>query len=261
MDQVNDHRSAPLRGELHGDLGQGRRFVAEAHLADTASAEWAPRPSGGRFAKWPLLADDVFRMVHDDLGIPVVHGDLVAMGLGAALIAELVLTKRVAVHAGRLTVLTTESPIDEVANMVLAQVRNEADDVSVHDWIAYLANDAVDRVGRRMERAGHVRLQSRRRLRTLGFGTTTRYVPTRVNDAAWPSARLSGLIMRREAFSLFDITLAGLILAMDLHRRVILAVDFDVERALRPRIASAPPPLRELLSATEAAIGDGVIVG
>jgi len=217
---------------------------------------------GDRRQRWPLVADDLFRILHDDVGAPVLRLDAVGMGLGAALLAELVLTQRVAVHAGRLSVVTTTSPVDALANTVLAEVRDEPTERPVRDWIHYLAGESVERVARRMAQAGHLEARTRRRLRTLGLSTTTRYRPTQMNDAAWPWARLSIAVERAEAFSPFDTALGGLIVALELHRRVLASPGIDVEREFRIRVLQdASPELQELLAITDAAIGDRVMAG
>jgi hypothetical protein len=239
-----------------GDLPNGQAVPGGRHSVPRSPAE----PSGGdRPQRWPLVADDLFRVLHDDRGVPVLRDDAVGMGLAAALLAELLLTGRVTVHAGRVSVLTTASPVDALANKVLAEVRDEQVERSVRDWIHYLADESVDRVARRMAQAGHLEAHTHRRLRTLGLSTATRYVPTEMNDVAWAWARLARLIERRQGFDPFDTALAGLIKALELHRKVLVIPGIDVEYELRGRVQLARPEMRELLSITEAVVGDRVI--
>jgi hypothetical protein len=205
------------------------------------------------------LADDLFRVTHDDQGKPVLHADIIAKGLGAALLAELVLERRVGVHDQLLSVLNPAAPIDATANMVLAQLRDEKSVLPASTWIAFLAGDAVERVARRMVLGGNVDPVRRRTARTLWFGKGTKHVPADPGAAAWPWARLGMHIQRREWFSEADTALGGLIVAMDLHHRVLVDPMFDVEEQLRARVTYASSDMQELLSVTEAAVGDNVI--
>jgi hypothetical protein len=205
---------------------------------------------------WPLLADDMFRLAHRDSdGAGLLDARVAGFSLSAALLGELLLTGHVVIRGGVVIVREAAAPSDVLAHTVLDQLVSENEHHPVRTWLAYLGRTAYVEVAGRLERAGHVEAQQSRRL----FKHTTRYVPTDMNTAAWPWARLAGLVSRGESLSDFDTLLGGLAVTADLHR-VVLVGDADAFAVtLRPLIATAPPPIRELITHTRAAVGDAVI--
>ena len=91
------------------------------------------------------------------------------------------------------------------------------------------------------------------------FTRTVRYVPTDMNTAAWPLARLARLVRRGDPLDDFDTLLGGLAVATDLPRVVLIGEADAFATALRPLLAEAAEPLRELVTHTRAAAGDAVI--
>jgi hypothetical protein len=231
----------------------------------TASGAGAPpqpgahrrRPAG---SVWPAVANQLFFASHDSFGDPEVHADVVGLGLGAALLAELMLAERLTSEYGMLVVVETTAPADDLANTVLARVRAEHS-LSVNTWIAALALDAVADVGDRLSAAGRIRVQRPRRLRTLGLTRATRFVPVDVNEAAVPAARIADTIRRGEYLHVVDAVLAGLMVAMGLHREVLDTWDPGIEQHIRNQLARlVPADVQDLISRTEAAVGAGVLI-
>ena len=207
--------------------------------------------------RWPLLADDLFRMAHrDTTGGPLLHPTVSGLGLAAALLGELTLTNKVGVHGEYLVVLSRHLPDDALAHLVFDQLLRESQPLPVRTWLAYLAQTSYEGVAQRLRRAGHVRAEvSRKRL----IKTTTVYVPTNINNAAWPWARLSTRLRKREPLDIFDVVLAGLMLAVDLHGRVLDGAPHEVVAGLREVISATDLSTRLLLHHAEAAIGDAVV--
>ena len=211
-------------------------------------------------SRWPKVADQLFLASHDSFGEPEVHVDVVGLGLGGALIAELMLAGRVTAEHGMLMVVHTTAPSDVLANAVLARVRAEQP-LSVGTWIAALALDAVTDVSGRLSAAGKISVERRRPLRTLGLTRETRYVPIdRVSPTSVPAARIADTIRRGEYLHVVDAVLAGLMVAMGLHREVLDTWDPGIEQHVRYQVAQlVPADVRDLIDRTEAAVGAGVI--
>jgi hypothetical protein len=101
MDESGHRYHSPTPG---GGVRIGGRHHADGRAAsDTGVLHWQ-RPASRSRPMWPLLADDLLRTSHDDVGAAVLHGEVFAVGLAAALLAELVLTDRVIVE--RITTTT-----------------------------------------------------------------------------------------------------------------------------------------------------------
>ncbi|UQU66823.1 GPP34 family phosphoprotein [Couchioplanes caeruleus] len=236
----------------------GARHAATSDAVGSAAVPYtvtAP-PGGLRGQAWPLLADDMFRLAHrDSTGAPLLDAHVAGLGLSAALLGELLLTGHVTVRNGLVVVADGAAPSDVLAHSVLDQLVKETGEHPVRTWLAYLGRGAYEDVAGRLERAGHLQAEVSRRL----FGRTVRYVPTDMNAAAWPWARLAGLLRRHAQLDDFDILLGGLAIATDLHRVVLIGEANAFAATIQPLIAEAADPIRELLTHTRAAAGDAVI--
>ncbi|BCJ51552.1 hypothetical protein Asp14428_30270 [Actinoplanes sp. NBRC 14428] len=203
-----------------------------------------------------MLADDMFRLAHrDSTGTPLLDPHVAGLGLAAALLGELLLTGHVSVRSGLVVVSDRAAPSDVLAHTVLDQLLSEREQHPVRTWLAYLGRSAVEEVAARMERAGHLRAEVSRRI----FARTVRYVPTDMNTAAWPWARLARLLRRGGPLDDFDTLLGGLVVAADLHRVVLIGEADAFFTAMRPLLTAAADPIRELITHTRAAAGDAVI--
>jgi hypothetical protein len=209
-----------------------------------------------------LVADDFFRVAHDDWGKSRLHRDVCRLAMSAAVVAELLLTECVTIHDGLLVPTAAIEPLDPLAAAVLRQVRAETEELPVREWLAFLGSatlpggDMYQQVASRLTRAGHVQLETRGLVRR-----SVRYVPVDINAAAWPWARLSQVLDRGEQLDDFDTVLGGLVLATDLHRLVLVGNAAGIEQRLRINTSGAPPAVRELLYQTETATGSTVITG
>lgn len=208
--------------------------------------------------RWPLLADDLFRLAHHDTtGRPLLHASVAGLGLAAALLAELAFTDAIVIENGQVCVVSRTPPPDVLAHTVLGQLAGEVAGHTVRTWLAFLSQTSHEQVALRLLRSGHVRVETARRL----LARSTTYVPTESHVAAWPWARLSTRLRQGKPLDRFDTVLAGLMVATDLHRRVLDGAPGHVFAGLRQMVAVAPPSLRLLLSHTEAAVGDAVLTG
>ena len=239
-----------------------RLSPATNRVAGVVSASVAMPRSDGRFGfashgvDGLLIADDFFRLAHDDSGKPRLHPDVTALGLAAALLAEMILTRHARVADERIVVNHGSAvPHDRVAQTILLYLRGEHEPLKVRDWLAFLARSAYSEVAARLMDAGHVTADRR------WPRATTVYVPVVMNEAAWPAARLSGQLERHEPLDRLDTILGGLIVATDLHRKVLPYAPSDGVAQLRQAVSDAPASIRNLLAHTEAAAGDAIIDG
>jgi hypothetical protein len=257
--------SQPVRpagnGPRHAAWDVGRPAVAIQPSPSLPRPARRPGPSD-RVDRWPLIADDLFKAVHDDWGKPLLHRRVAGLALAAALLAELLHTGFVTIDDGVVHPMAAAKPVDPVGTLVMAQVRAEPDELAVRDWLDFLAStkfpggDAYAHVTRRLEQTRHVRVEKRGLIRR-----STRCVPLDGSDFAWPLARLAGSLRRHERLPAFDVFLGGLILATDLCRRVLTIDVAETEPLLRHAISEAPLPVRGLLDHLESAVGTSVVSG
>jgi hypothetical protein len=203
-----------------------------------------------------LLADDLYFVAHEETsGKSRLHPRVTGLALAAALLGELVMDGRIDLRAGLITILDRQPPADALAHTVLDQLASERQQHATHNWLAFLGASATEQVCQRMVRAGHLnRSESRGLLRT-----TVRFVPADRSAAAWPEARLRRFLTRGEQLTIQDAVLAGLIEASDLTRHVLWDGDARSFQYLAWVLSSLPPPLRELTTQAQAAIGNAVI--
>ena len=248
---------APYGESPNGLSRSGDRHATAVGSVQSSTPYPATPPySGSRGRRWPLLADDMFRLAHRDSdGASLLDPQVAGLGLSAALLGELLLTGHLTLREGPVEVLNAAAPSDVLAHTVLDQLVREQAEHPVRTWLAYLGRDAYAEVAGRMERAGHVHALTSRRV----FARTVRYVPTDMNAAAWPWARLAGALRRGDRLGDFDTLLGGFAVATDLHRVVLIGDASNFALALRPLIAEAAPPLRQLITYVRAAAGDAVI--
>ncbi|QGN49499.1 GOLPH3/VPS74 family protein [Micromonospora sp. WMMD558] len=206
-----------------------------------------------------LIADEFFLIAHNDIrGKAKLHPTATGLGLAGGLLGELVLHGHVTVSAGLLSIVNRRPPADALAHTVLDQLVGESQHQSVRTWLTFLAQSATTSVGERLARAGVLRRQESRRL----LRTSVSYVPLDPNTAAWPATRLRVLLERSEpAPTLADALLLGLVTAAGLSREVLWSAGPRAHHRLSALVAALPPPLKELVAHTEAAVGAAVLRG
>ena len=223
-------------------------------------------------------ADELWLAAHDTVNgkARLARAEL-AVGLGTALLAELMFWGCLTIHRGRLHVRDSTEPDDVALHPIITQFMNEeaaaqrssgattagefngrSRGQDVRQWIAYLAADdrAFDLVVNRLSRAGLVERHERR---TLG-GRRVSYIPRDPNLAGWPASRIGTAIRRRESLDDGDLTVAGLFLATGLHQKALFQLDSgdfqELSTQLRTRMHDM---LRELIHHAETAIGEMVM--
>jgi hypothetical protein len=202
-----------------------------------------------------LLADDFFFAAHDDVTGKIRLSERgVGLGLGAALLGELILFRKITLQGGEAIVIDRRPVRDTLVTGVLEELIREPETRPVRDWLRYLGRSAYELVGQRMVREGLVRVAQTRR-----FRRSPGYRPVNLNAAAWPIVRVAQKLARQEPIVLPDIVLAGLISATGLDRYLRSEAVADINDYKEHLVGGLPRPLRVLVAETEAAIGDAVL--
>ncbi|GII88993.1 hypothetical protein Ssi03_69830 [Sphaerisporangium siamense] len=190
------------------------------------------------------------------------HARLTGLGLAAALLGELMLAERIAVHKVQgETRLQAGAPRqgegagaghpehgrDMVTRAVLDHIVAEPSH-PFRTWLQFIARTAHADIATRMTAAGLLRPQRMR--------LSSRYLPVDANQAAWPVGRLNLAVRRREPLNTQDRVLLGLLVATGVGRHVLWEHNAAY---LAQSAAGLTAPLQELLAQTEAAVGDAVI--
>lgn len=219
---------------------------------------------------WPLLADDLWRVVHrDGSGARWADAHAVGLGLGAALLLELLVAGQVKLDEGRvlindtlartLRVLLEASVIagheslrpasvvpDHLAGTLLMLVFGEPRPLPVETWFAALAPNAAEKVAQRLLRDGHVE-EHRGLLRKVT------YRPVDTSIAAWPAARLLGPLQGRELDRL-DEVLLGLCRALRLDRWLFAGQPADQVAGVLRLADELPEPFPEIWKRLDAVV-------
>jgi hypothetical protein len=203
-----------------------------------------------------LLADDFFLITHDDRdGRSRLHPRAVELGLAAGLLGELVLEQRITIDGPRLRVLSQDPPIDPLAHTSLATMIAEPQHRDVRTWLAFFGQTSIEAVAQRLIQLGMVQqIRVRRLLRT-----TTRFIASDVNLPAGRVVRLRRLITGAQPLRVGDSALAGMANATGLTRFLLFDEDSDAIQRLAVLVEALPPPLRDLVTQLEAAVGDAVL--
>lgn len=199
-----------------------------------------------------LLADDFYLMSHDSVsGEPYLTGRVAGLGLAAALLGELALTRKIDLHGDAVVVVDRDPPADALTHRVQEYLLGEQH--PMRDWLAFFGQTAVDDVAARLVHLGVLARERSRRPWREG-----RWVPISGNVAAMPAATLCTRLIRGEPLSEHATMLAGLAMATGLDHRVLWEVRDAAPSALAEldaALASLDRPLRELIGHTEATVG------
>jgi len=204
------------------------------------------------------IADDLFLTAHDSVkGKSLLTPATLGLGLAGALLAELILWRRVDVVDGKILIIDDRPTGDPATTAVLDQLLREGHHRAVREWISFLATGvASDLVERRLARAGLVQRQEKRGL----LGTKVSFVPADSMVAGWPATRIRTYLGRGEMLDVPDLVLAGLILATGLDQHVFITLGTRGRAQLSDQFRRRlPAMLQELVGHAEAAVGDAVM--
>lgn len=243
--RVPEAEPVPYRWWQHMHLRPGTRYRADL--------TWSEKG-------WPLVADDLWRIAHEDRGgARRADSRVIGLGLGAALLCELVLAGQIGLAADGLLLLTPEVAAalgapdavaarerfgaasilpDRIADELLAVIVAEAEPLPVDIWLEYLASRSAAKVAQRLLDAAHVEeTTSRRRLRREVV-----YRPVDGMAAAWPAARLLIPLRQGAQPDDVDVVLLGLCRATGLHRWLFAGQPHDPVAALLQSSDGLPHP-------------------
>jgi hypothetical protein len=175
------------------------------------------------------------------------------LGLAAALLAELMWERKIWLRDGGFSVVDATPSSDPLAHTVLDQMVH-SEEQGIRGWLDILSEEAYEQVAGRLRRA---RAVWPRRSRGI-LRSTTVWVPTDINAAHWPMARLGTRLLHGDALDPLDHCLAGLTLATGMDELLTRYAPPAAHRRLRDLVENAPAQLRELLAHTEAAVGESV---
>lgn len=216
------------------------------------------------------LADEFFLVAHNhdaDTIMPRLHGTGIDLGLAGALLAELVLDRRVEITEGQVVVFDPTPPRDELAASLLRDIVMEPPHI-VRVWLEYVAHDARDKVGSRLHVAGQL---AQVKSRKWWGGPAVQYRAVNAERALIPEVRLHDLLARphpsltgarisQDHKMTQDVTLAALAHATGLLSALLWYHGPHRARSQLDELKrTLPAPLLELAKQTEAAVGDAVL--
>jgi Golgi phosphoprotein 3 (GPP34) len=202
------------------------------------------------------LADDLFLIALDDrTGRFRLEAGALALGLGGALLAELLIAGSIAISSERVSVRPRTPPPDSLTHSIVELLAAEPQH-SLRTWITYLARDAMEKTAERLVRDRHIRREETRTL-LLRPGTVT-YPAVDPSLVFWRSARVTQLIEERAVTEWSDCVLVGLANATGLVRLLLRDSD-DAAKAylkwLLEQLDASPglPPLFTAITEASAA--------
>jgi hypothetical protein len=206
------------------------------------------------------LADEYFFIAHDHhSGRSFLAPPVVALGLSAALLAELMFSEHVSFTPdGLITLYATEPPRDALSREIVSLLERRPHERDVSTWLQFLAAEATTDVGERLVAQGSAQRSSVGR---LGRRQTV-FLPVNVNSAAWPSIRLARQLTEAEPMEWTDAALAALVAKTGLMDQVLW--DPEGERRARGTESLATmmtalsefPELHVLVKRTEVAVAE-----
>jgi hypothetical protein len=202
-----------------------------------------------------LLADDLWLLAHHDVtGRPFLQPRALGLGLAGALLAELVLSGRIAVRAGLVAVRDQTPARQELADAVVGLLLSEPGPLPVRDWLTVLAATTARAVPARLAAAGYLtRVSTRRPWRA------DRWQPVDADCAFAPLFRIRAVLDPGRTATVPGITLAGLALACGLGPRLLPYGPSGARRHLDEAIRRVAPDLRELIAHVQAAVDSAVL--
>lgn len=195
------------------------------------------------------LADDLYLLAHDErTGKPHLQPRATGLGLGGALLAELMLSQRVRLWQGRVFATSGVPPGDDLTRLVLDLVASERGHLPVGDWLLFLARTAARDVAVRLGRAGYLTRARKGRF------SRERWVPVDADCAFAPLTRIQATLRGSRPVAAQDAALGGLAAACGLGHQMDLYLPPKAIRRVEEAIRHLDPGLRELIAHTQAAV-------
>jgi hypothetical protein len=203
-----------------------------------------------------LLADDYFRVSHDDhSGGLRLQAGIAGIGLASALLGELVWESKVVVEDGRLVWCDRSAPRTALTHRVLEQIIHEPVLLTVREWLIYLSIEAHEQVAQRLLDTNQVAQVRRRR----GLRHHLTYEPADPNEWVWTRLSIADALNHRRRMSPVSVHLAGLVKATNLLGDVM--THYDGADYLDQLLPQLPAGVVELLAITSAVVNDRVLSG
>jgi hypothetical protein len=220
------------------------------------------------------LIDNFYLLAHDEDGKPRLHARATAIGLAAAVLADLMLTGHVTITdkrvvptapaAGstmdpRMVARQPAPPPDPLAHTIWDQICHEDNRHQVRTWLGVLTATITEAVATRMARVGVLRPVQVGRIRR-----TTRYVPVDPDAGMKIKVVLSARLVQHDPnIDWPDAVLGGLLNATGLIDDVLWqdksGAGHRYLREVLRGIAARVPAFIDLFADTEAAVGDAVL--
>jgi len=215
-----------------------------------------------------VIGNEYYLIAHNDrTGQRQAHSQVVALGLAASLLAELMILGYVIVREGGALYASGPDqyspPECPLQREVLAALQSRPAEHDLGLWLDLLAAEAVVDVAKRLERAGMLVMVKRRGV----LGGRETYQPRDTNTAFWASIRLANSLKDRAALTLQDAVLAMVVQVTGLMPRVLWDKESNhvagsaTVNALMMADPTLPVPdtFRVLAQRTEAAAGSVVL--
>jgi hypothetical protein len=199
------------------------------------------------------LSSQLFLILHDPFtGKGEVSQELLECAVSAAQLADLVITRRLAVNDDDQVVMAgraQEGSGDEVGAYVLGCVADQSRTYSVRTWVASLGEVVTDLVVRELVEAGVVRHE--RGSRGLRGRKPDRFPAADLLRASSPRNRVRHMLTHPGEFDLAGATVASIVGALGVER--IFEVD-DTRDLLRELGTHMPSPLQSVMAGLAATV-------
>jgi hypothetical protein len=207
-----------------------------------------------RLAGTGRLADDLYLLAHHEVtGRAHLAPRASGLGLAGALLAELMLERRIMIWPDAVVVADAAPAQDGLARNVLDLLRSERQQLPARDWLLFLARSAAEDVAGRLAQSGYLTPAPGR------WWRGQRWVPVNPDWAFAPVNRVLSVLDPARPKTVPAAALAGLALACGLGPRVLLYAPPDARRGLEEAAGQLGPGLRDLITATRAAVDCAVL--
>ena len=204
------------------------------------------------------LHQQLYLMAHDDQGGAYIHLPSLGLGLAGAIVLDLMLAERLAVHEGVVWARAEQPTGDPLTNTVLQAIDHLENQRSLLFWIRLISTDAYDRVSGGLISGGLLsRTTTKRRLGTR----KDVFVPTDLGVSARIQSTVLHLFHGRSAGDPATAALCGLIGVLCLERTLDSAEGTanQVRKRLRQVADEHVPSARIVLDLVGDLLGEAAV--